>query len=416
MEDSVDLGKFESGKSIMKFMRSATGGVKLEWARKSALLVGAMPCRSLYDQLKDVGGQCQKIVADMIAGTHVPDSDVSEMKANVTTFAKTWLASHNVPIAEAIGPHAPMDTELSESDTVSDEEMEPAVVQQNPSRSVVRRKHDQLAGRHIVKSLRSVLKGVDARTHLGKSIQRCVALAACQPPRDGRLKAAMARILGIHHRIVTEGQDLYARFLDGSLKLQDLVKRTRNGRAIPEAIRNAVRAYYLDPANTRESPNASDQMLVLNPESGKKDLKVSRHWLEMPVRALHRQWLESVRFSCALLIHSRTGGVNKHRFRQQIAIAIIENNCLLLGSNSLLLRSTTYVVLNLRMCQFELTKRAVPHISKLQWTYHCTSTSHYCVYTLPLSCNKIWVYHVYAAAPSSRPANWTQIFYESETS
>jgi hypothetical protein len=193
----------------------------------------------------------------------------------------------------------------SESDSGSDEEMESVVIDSRGA--AIKKKKDRKTRRHILRSIRKVFKSdnFSGRTHVGKSIQRSVALAACQAPRGNRLfgglKTSMSRVLGISTKLVTEGEALNAKFHEGSLRLEDFVKRTHNGQAIPESVCNAVRAYNLDPANTRESPNAPDQMLIWNPVSGKKDLKVSRHWLEMSLRCLHQQWLSTVRVSCAPL-------------------------------------------------------------------------------------------------------------------
>jgi hypothetical protein len=62
----------------------------------------------------------------------------------------------------------------------------------------------------------------------------------------------------------------------------------KNGRALSEETRRAVKTFYLDPSNTRVSPNKSDQRLLTN-DIGEKVL-TSRHWLMTDLMTLFKRF------------------------------------------------------------------------------------------------------------------------------
>ena len=185
---------------------------------------------------------------------------------------------------------------------ISDSDVEVPLEQRKKTKRMTNTR--KKAEKSVLLSLRRAMSAVNGRTHVGKTLQRAVLLATCEAPPHtgpriknlfGGLKARIAYVLGVRDRLVDEGETLSRKFHSGSLVIGDFVKRRLSGRAIPEEVKNAVRAYYLDEKNTRESPNTTDQLLVWNPVTGKKDLRVSKHWLEVPLRVLHARWLNTVR-------------------------------------------------------------------------------------------------------------------------
>jgi len=256
---------------------------------------------NLYETLIGLGGRTKRLREERIEEGPVNDDDIEQIQKDVSQFAQTWLASHSIPVA----PVAPIDVSSSESGSESDA---PAGAGTAMRSTRAKNKHRK-AEKHVLQSMRKVLGSVDGRTHVGKTVQRGILLATCEaPPAPGEivdedrtrmifrgLKAGIARVLGVRPPLVDEGQVLNKKHRSGTLLVGDFVRRRKSGRAITEATCKAIRAFYLEPANTRESPCTTDQILVRNPTTGKKDLRVSKHWLEVPLRILHKRWRDTVR-------------------------------------------------------------------------------------------------------------------------
>ena len=250
---------------------------------------------NLYEQFVSLAEKIKMLVSGL-NDTPVEDMDVDEITDEVTTFAQTWLASNGTSVTPPANPDIDVDMPDSESDS--------EVEAPNPRRKKAMTNKRKKAEKAVLLSLRRAMSATNGRTHVGKTLQRAILLATCEAPplagprtRNlfGGLKCKIASVLGVRPRLVDEGEALNRSFHSSTFVIGDFVKRRVSGRGIPEEVRNAVRRYYLDGANTRESPNRTDQLLVWNPVSGKKDLRVSKHWLEVPLRVLHKRWLSSVR-------------------------------------------------------------------------------------------------------------------------
>lgn len=143
----------------------------------------------------------------------------------------------------------------------------------------------------ILRSIRKTLKTANGYTNDGKGLVRSIMLASCGFGSEAVKvsKSAVARLLGVHHRKVDTGVELHASYMQGVKNFGTNVWVPRkNGRALSEETRRAVKTFYLDPSNTRVSPNKSDQRLLTN-DIGEKVL-TSRHWLMTDLMTLFKRF------------------------------------------------------------------------------------------------------------------------------
>jgi hypothetical protein len=185
------------------------------------------------------------------------------------------------------------ESKSSDSDSSVAEEPDPDGKRKRRSRTA---NFDKRARNMIIECVRGSMRALDHRSGVGRNVRESV-LAACVDMNvtSANLVSATARVLGVSTRLVRRGGGLNTLLHDGRLTCGHVKFTRTNGRAITEDEKARVSDIYLQPVNSRTSPSKTDQVLVRDPHTNKKDKKVPRQWLEVSYRELYQRWKLKVR-------------------------------------------------------------------------------------------------------------------------
>jgi len=81
------------------------------------------------------------------------------------------------------------------------------------------------------------------------------------------------------------------------LTMADFSASHSNGLAMSEKDKSTIQKWWLNPNNTRVSPNQSDHIFVRDPETGKQDKEVQIQWREETFFDMYRKFKTEVRIA-----------------------------------------------------------------------------------------------------------------------